>query len=68
MQTAPTASSPPPNGSPSSTKPAARRGIRAAIRELAEKGSPDPKTTIAALLKGAGIAYVLDAKGVPQLQ
>ena len=40
----------------------------AAIRELAEKGSPDPKTTIAALLKGAGIAYVLDAKGVPQLQ
>lgn len=40
----------------------------AAIRALAEKGSPDPKAAIAALLKGAGIAYVLDAKGVPQLQ
>jgi hypothetical protein len=40
----------------------------AAIRELAEKGSPDPKAKIAALLKGAGIAYVLDAKGAPQLQ
>jgi hypothetical protein len=40
----------------------------AAIRALAEKGSPDPKAAIAALLKGAGIAYVVDAKGVPQLQ
>ena len=39
----------------------------AAIRVLAEKGSPDPKAAIAALLKGAGIAYALDAKGVPQL-
>ena len=40
----------------------------AVIRALAEKGSPDPKAAIAALLKGAGIAHVLDAKGVPQLQ
>ena len=40
----------------------------AAIRALAERGSPDPKTAVAALLKDAGIAYALDAKGAPQLQ
>jgi hypothetical protein len=38
------------------------------IRKLVEHGAPDPKAALAALLNGAGIPYVLNSKGVPQLQ
>ena len=37
------------------------------IRSLAEKGSTDPKADLAALLRASGIAYAMDAKGIPQL-
>jgi len=37
------------------------------IRGLLDQGSPDARAAIAGLLQRAGIAYSLDAKGVPQL-
>lgn len=46
-----------------SGKPALSR----AIRGLLDQGSPGPRAALANLLKGAGIAFSLDTKGVPQL-
>ena len=37
------------------------------MRELLDKGSPDPKAALAGLLKAAAIPYRVDAHGVPQL-
>ena len=42
-------------------------GASAHIRRLLETGSPKPAEELAGLLKSAGIAFTLDAKGVPQL-
>jgi hypothetical protein len=44
------------------------RGQSAAIRELVERGSRNPRVVLARLLRDAGIAHTLDANGVPQLQ
>ena len=38
-----------------------------AIAALIDRGSSDPKAAIANLLRQAGIAFTLDAKGLPQL-
>lgn len=38
-----------------------------AIRGLLDAGSSSPNTALAGLLRNAGIAFTLDAKGVPQL-
>ncbi len=46
-----------------SGKPALSR----TMRELIDKGSSDPKAALAGLLRGADIAFTLDAKGVPQV-
>ena len=44
------------------------RAQSAAIRELVERGSRNPKVALARLLRDAGIGHTLDATGVPQLQ
>jgi len=44
------------------------RKLSTEIRALVEKGSPDPKTALTTLLRDAGIAYTLNAKGDLQLQ
>ena len=44
------------------------RAQSAAIRELVDRGSRNPKAVLARLLRDAGIAHRLDANGVPQLQ
>jgi len=46
---------------------AGNRNLSPAIRKLIEQGSPKPAADLAALLKTAGIAFRLDADGVPQL-
>lgn len=38
------------------------------IRAMVERGTPQPKATIANLLRGSGIAFTLDKDGVPHLQ
>ena len=38
------------------------------IYAMVERGTPQPKATIANLLRGSGIPFVLDRNGVPQLQ
>lgn len=38
------------------------------IRAMVERGAPQPKATIANLLRGSAIPFVLDKNGVPQLQ
>jgi hypothetical protein len=48
-------------------KPAGAPDAARRIRSLAQKGSPEPKAELAALLRASGIAYATDAKGVPQL-
>lgn len=42
--------------------------IRADIETLLDRGSPQPKQAIAALLRRAGIAHVVAADGTPRLQ
>lgn len=41
--------------------------LSVAIRGLLDTGLADPKRALAGLLKDAGVAYTLDATGVPQL-
>ena len=38
------------------------------IRSMVERGTPQPTATIANLLRGSAIPFVLDKNGVPQLQ
>ncbi|QNP42264.1 hypothetical protein H9L15_07745 [Sphingomonas daechungensis] len=38
------------------------------IHAMVERGTPQPKATIANLLRGSAIPFVLDQNGVPQLQ
>jgi hypothetical protein len=38
------------------------------VRAMIERGTPQPKQTIANLLRGSGIPFALDRNGVPQLQ
>jgi hypothetical protein len=44
------------------------RKLSNAVRAMVDKGSRDPGAAIAGLLRDAGIAYTLNARGVPQLQ